>query len=70
MGRKDTRLDIAMVERGLVENRSKARAMILAGDVLVDDAPVTRAGAPVPTVIFFHGGGWIRGHPGERNELL
>jgi 23S rRNA (cytidine1920-2'-O)/16S rRNA (cytidine1409-2'-O)-methyltransferase len=43
----ETRLDIAMVERGLVENRSRAKALILAGDVLVDDAPVTRAGAGV-----------------------
>jgi 23S rRNA (cytidine1920-2'-O)/16S rRNA (cytidine1409-2'-O)-methyltransferase len=47
MSRGETRLDIAMVERGLVENRSKAKALILAGDVLVDDAPVTRAGAGV-----------------------
>ena len=47
MGRKETRLDLAMVERGLVENRSRAKAMILAGDVLVDDVPVTRAGASV-----------------------
>lgn len=47
MGRNETRLDIAMVERGLVENRSRAKAMILAGDVLVDDVPVTRAGIAV-----------------------
>jgi 23S rRNA (cytidine1920-2'-O)/16S rRNA (cytidine1409-2'-O)-methyltransferase len=47
MTRDETRLDIALVERGLVENRSRAKAMILAGDVLVDDVPVTRAGAPV-----------------------
>ncbi len=47
MPRNDSRLDVAMVERGLVENRSKAKAVILAGDVLVDDVPVTRAGASV-----------------------
>jgi 23S rRNA (cytidine1920-2'-O)/16S rRNA (cytidine1409-2'-O)-methyltransferase len=47
MSRGEIRLDIAMVERGLVENRSKAKALILAGDVLVDDTPVTRAGAGV-----------------------
>jgi 23S rRNA (cytidine1920-2'-O)/16S rRNA (cytidine1409-2'-O)-methyltransferase len=47
MSKNETRLDLAMVERGLVENRSKAKALILAGDVLVDDAPVTRAGAGV-----------------------
>lgn len=47
MSKGETRLDLAMVERGLVENRSKAKALILAGDVLVDDVPVTRAGAGV-----------------------
>lgn len=47
MTTRGTRLDIAMVERGLVETRSRARAIILAGDVLVDDVAVTRAGAPV-----------------------
>ncbi|HEV2128179.1 MAG TPA: TlyA family RNA methyltransferase [Thermomicrobiales bacterium] len=47
MTRGDTRLDIAMVERGLVENRSRAKAMILAGDVLVDGEAVSRAGAVV-----------------------
>ena len=47
MSKGEIRLDIAMVERGLVENRSKAKALILAGDVLVDDTRVTRAGAGV-----------------------
>jgi 23S rRNA (cytidine1920-2'-O)/16S rRNA (cytidine1409-2'-O)-methyltransferase len=47
MPKDETRLDVAMVERGLVENRSKAKALILAGDVLVDDVPATRAGAGV-----------------------
>jgi 23S rRNA (cytidine1920-2'-O)/16S rRNA (cytidine1409-2'-O)-methyltransferase len=41
------RLDEALVERGLAENRSRARALIMAADVLVNGAPVTRAGAPV-----------------------
>jgi 23S rRNA (cytidine1920-2'-O)/16S rRNA (cytidine1409-2'-O)-methyltransferase len=50
MSRDDTRLDIALVERGLAENRSKAKALILAGDVLVDDVPVTRAGASVASI--------------------
>ena len=36
-----------MVERGLVENRSRARALIMAGDVLVNGSPVTPAGARV-----------------------
>ncbi len=47
MTNSHVRLDMALVERGLAENRSKAKALILAGDVLVDDLPVTRAGAPV-----------------------
>jgi 23S rRNA (cytidine1920-2'-O)/16S rRNA (cytidine1409-2'-O)-methyltransferase len=41
------RLDEAMVERGLAENRSRARALIMAADVLVNGSPVTRAGASV-----------------------
>ena len=47
MVKQESRLDVAMVERGLVENRSRAKAMILAGDVLVDDVATTRAGASV-----------------------
>jgi 23S rRNA (cytidine1920-2'-O)/16S rRNA (cytidine1409-2'-O)-methyltransferase len=35
------------VERGLAENRSRARALILAGDALVNGVAVTRAGARV-----------------------
>lgn len=36
-----------MVRRGLVETRQKARALIMAGQVLVNDAPATKAGQPV-----------------------
>ena len=39
-----TRLDEALVHRGLAVSRSRARALILAGDVLVNGAPVSRAG--------------------------
>src|SRR5262245_33888368 len=42
------RIDKLMVERGLAESREKAQAMIMAGNVLVDDQPATKAGAPVP----------------------
>jgi 23S rRNA (cytidine1920-2'-O)/16S rRNA (cytidine1409-2'-O)-methyltransferase len=42
-----TRLDILMVTRGLVATRERARALILAGDVLVDGVPVTKAGTGV-----------------------
>jgi 23S rRNA (cytidine1920-2'-O)/16S rRNA (cytidine1409-2'-O)-methyltransferase len=41
------RLDEAVVTRGLVETRSKARAVILAGDVTVNGITNTRAGSPV-----------------------
>jgi 23S rRNA (cytidine1920-2'-O)/16S rRNA (cytidine1409-2'-O)-methyltransferase len=41
------RLDEALVERGLVENRSRAQALIMAADVLVNGLPVTRAGTTV-----------------------
>ena len=45
--RERRRLDEALVERGLVETRSRARALIMAADVLVNGATETRAGAPV-----------------------
>jgi len=41
------RLDHYLVESGLVETRSRARAMILAGDVLVNGQKETRAGHQV-----------------------
>src|SRR3954447_17581332 len=45
--RERQRLDEALVERGLAENRSRARALIMAADVLVNGVAVTRAGASV-----------------------
>ncbi len=41
------RLDVLLVQRGLVETRTLAQARILAGDVLVEDRPVTKAGTAV-----------------------
>lgn len=41
---KPQRLDLALVERGLIETRSRAKAFILAGDVLVNELKQTRAG--------------------------
>lgn len=41
------RLDHAMVDRGLCETRSKAKAMIMAGDVLVNGQKETRAGRQI-----------------------
>lgn len=43
-----TRLDVALVERGLAPSRERARALVLAGRVRVNGALVTKAGAPVP----------------------
>ncbi|HAI20967.1 MAG TPA: TlyA family rRNA (cytidine-2'-O)-methyltransferase [Clostridiales bacterium UBA8153] len=42
------RLDVLVVERGLAANRSQAQSLILAGQVLVNGVPVTRAGARFP----------------------
>src|SRR5690606_19486506 len=41
------RLDVELVERGLAPSREQARGSILAGDVTVDGAVVTKAGAAV-----------------------
>lgn len=41
------RLDQLVVERGLAPSRERARALILAGHVLVDAKPVSKAGTPV-----------------------
>lgn len=41
---KRTRADLALVEQGLAPSREKARALILAGEVLAGDRPVDKAG--------------------------
>ncbi len=41
------RIDRLLVERGLAETREKAQAMIMAGNVLVDDEPAMKAGTAV-----------------------
>jgi 23S rRNA (cytidine1920-2'-O)/16S rRNA (cytidine1409-2'-O)-methyltransferase len=46
VGRK--RLDILLVARGFAETRQKASAMILAGEVSVDNKRVDKAGAAIP----------------------
>jgi 23S rRNA (cytidine1920-2'-O)/16S rRNA (cytidine1409-2'-O)-methyltransferase len=41
------RLDVLLVRLGLCETRARAQARILAGEVLVEDRPVTKAGTAV-----------------------
>jgi 23S rRNA (cytidine1920-2'-O)/16S rRNA (cytidine1409-2'-O)-methyltransferase len=38
------RADLALVEQGLAPSREKARALILAGEVLAGDRPIDKAG--------------------------
>ncbi|TCK04010.1 TlyA family RNA methyltransferase [Phorcysia thermohydrogeniphila] len=42
------RLDKLLVERGLVKSRERAKALIMAGKILVDGKVVDKAGASVP----------------------
>ncbi len=41
------RIDVLLVERGLVETRQKAQALLLAGKVLVDEQKIEKAGRMV-----------------------
>jgi 23S rRNA (cytidine1920-2'-O)/16S rRNA (cytidine1409-2'-O)-methyltransferase len=65
-----TRLDVAMVERGLVPSRNKAQALILAGVVRVNDRPVQKAGEPVADdeIIFISEGARFVSRGGEKLE--
>lgn len=47
-GQDRERIDILLVERGLVESRARAQARILAGDVVVDEQRVDKPGEKVP----------------------
>jgi 23S rRNA (cytidine1920-2'-O)/16S rRNA (cytidine1409-2'-O)-methyltransferase len=44
---KKTRLDVALVDRGLAASRERARALIMAGQVRVDGQVVSKAGASI-----------------------
>ena len=43
-----TRLDTLVVERGLTDTRTRARALVLAGQVSVNGVVVSKAGSPTP----------------------
>jgi 23S rRNA (cytidine1920-2'-O)/16S rRNA (cytidine1409-2'-O)-methyltransferase len=45
---KKVRIDQLLVQRGIAQSRERAQALILAGNVLVDDQPITKAGTNVP----------------------
>ena len=42
-----TRLDVALFERGFAESREKAKALIMAGQVYVNDKKITKSGETV-----------------------
>lgn len=44
-----TRLDSLIIDRGLVKSRHRARAIIMAGKVLIDDRPIDKPGTLVST---------------------
>lgn len=46
--RKKQRLDLLLVERGLVESREQARRLIMAGEVFVNDTIYDKPGQSVP----------------------
>ena len=47
MAKSKTRLDLAVVNRGLAASRERAQALILAGQVTVNGQVVSKAGAPI-----------------------
>lgn len=49
MRQAKTRLDLLLVERGLAASRERARALILAGRVLVSSQKIDKPGASVPS---------------------
>lgn len=48
LSEKNPRLDHLLTERGFVESRERARALVMAGSVLVGGHPVDKAGKRVP----------------------
>ena len=48
MGQGKERLDVLLVERGLVSSRERAKSLIMAGNVLVNEQKIDKAGTQVP----------------------
>ncbi|GIK38251.1 MAG: TlyA family rRNA (cytidine-2'-O)-methyltransferase [Chloroflexota bacterium] len=48
MGRSRIRLDVLLAEKGVVESRNRAQALIMAGKVRVDGQVMTKPGVQVP----------------------
>src|SRR5256886_15184872 len=48
MAANKERLDVALVRRGLAPSRERARALIMAGQVFVDDRMVDKPGTLIP----------------------
>lgn len=48
-GKHKTRLDLVILEKGLVKSRHRAQALIMAGKVLVNDTPVDKPGTLIAT---------------------
>lgn len=53
------RIDLLLIEKGLTQSRHRAQGLILSGNVLVNDVPVTKAGTLVAedSAIRIRGGG-------------
>jgi 23S rRNA (cytidine1920-2'-O)/16S rRNA (cytidine1409-2'-O)-methyltransferase len=47
VNKRKTRLDVSMVSRGICESREKARALIMSGQVFVDDRRLDKAGTMI-----------------------
>lgn len=48
------RLDLLLVDRGLAESREKARALVMAGQVLVDERPAPKPGTMIDDRLALH----------------
>jgi predicted rRNA methylase YqxC with S4 and FtsJ domains len=60
-GEPKMRVDLLLVERGLVPSRERARAYILAGRVLVREQKIDKPGTMVPRIR--RSGCWARIRP-------